>query len=123
MIYHHQFNVKNVTVYMCDIHEIKKHTQLKAILAFTIESLYNWFLIHHIYTIHAIVTKVDDVRTRNDFWSDLWILSCVHQYIAQAHLKTLLEMIHSSNQLFYGLWLMAFIYLALFCVVEKVIVL
>ena len=50
-------------------------------------------------------------------------LSCVHQYIAQAHLKTLLEMIHSSNQLFYGLWLMAFIYLALFCVVEKVTVL
>ena len=34
-----KFHVKNMTVYMCDIHEIKKHAQVKAMLDFTIESL------------------------------------------------------------------------------------
>ena len=48
---------------MGDIHEIKKNAQVKAILAFTIDHLQ--FLIHYMYTIYAIVVKLDDVRTRN----------------------------------------------------------
>ena len=47
-----------MTVYMCDIHEIKKHAQVKVILAFTTESLSSCFLIHYVVTL-------DDVRTRN----------------------------------------------------------
>ena len=52
-------------VYICDIHEIKIHAQVKVILAFEIDSIRNCFLIHYIYTIHAIVVKLDDARTRN----------------------------------------------------------
>ena len=33
-----KFYVNNMIVYICDIHEIKKHAQVKAILTFTIES-------------------------------------------------------------------------------------
>ena len=54
-----------MTVYMCDIHEIKKHAQVKVILAFTTESVSSCFLIRCIHTIHAIVVNLDDVRTRN----------------------------------------------------------
>ena len=54
-----------MTVYMCDIHEIKKHAQVKVILAFTTESVSSSFLIRYIHTIHAIVVNLDDVRTRN----------------------------------------------------------
>ena len=53
-----------MTVYLSDIHEIKKHAQVKAILAFTIKSVSSCFLIHYIDTIHAIVVKLD-VRARN----------------------------------------------------------
>ena len=53
-----------MTVYLSDIHEIKKHAQVKAILAFTIESVSSCFFIPYINTIHAIVVKLD-VRTRN----------------------------------------------------------
>ena len=54
-----------MTVYKCDIYEIKKHFQVKAILTFTIDSVRSCFLIHYIYTTHTIVVKLDDVRTRN----------------------------------------------------------
>ena len=53
-----------MTVYLSDIHEIKKHAQVKAILAFTIEYVSSCFFIHYINTIHAIVVKLD-VTTRN----------------------------------------------------------
>ena len=59
------FCVNNMAVYNCNIYEIKKHFQVKAIIAFTIESVSSCFLIHYIYTIHAIVVKLDDVRTRS----------------------------------------------------------
>ena len=84
-----------MTVYMCDIHEIKKHAQVKVILAFTTESVSSCFLIHYICTIHAIVVTLDDVRTRNS--NVLWILSYIHQYIAQACFKILFQMMHSSD--------------------------
>ena len=71
-----------MTVYMCDIYEIKKYAQVKAILAFTIESVSSCFLINYIFAIHAIVVKLDDVRKRNR--SVHWILSNTHQYIAQS---------------------------------------
>ena len=88
--------------FMWDIYEIKKHSQVKVILAFTIESVSSCFLIHYICTIHVIVVKVDDVRTRNIVF---WILPYVHQYFSQAHLKILLEMIHSSDRwLVYSDW-------------------
>ena len=35
-----RFIFKNSTVYICDFHEIKKHAQVKAMLAFTIENLW-----------------------------------------------------------------------------------
>ena len=35
-----RFILKNSTVYICDFHEIKKHAQVKAMLAFTIENLW-----------------------------------------------------------------------------------
>ena len=54
-----------MTVYTCDIYEIKEHSQVKVVLAFTIESVSSCFLIHFIYTIHVIVVNRDDVRTRN----------------------------------------------------------
>ena len=106
-----------MTVYMRDIHEIKKHAQVKMIFAFQIESVSRCFLIHYIYTVHAIVVKRDDVRTR--YRNVLCIVPYIHQYIAQACLKILLEMIHvidDSNH-------MAFICFALFCVASKMIVL
>ena len=46
------FRVNNVTVYKCDIYEIKKHSQVKAILAFMIESLSSSFVINYIYTMY-----------------------------------------------------------------------
>ena len=54
-----------MTVYIGDIHEIKKQAQMKAMLAFMIGSVSSCFLIHYIYTIQIIVIKLDDVRTRN----------------------------------------------------------
>ena len=96
--------------FMCDIYKIKKHSQIKVILAFTIESVSSCFLIHYIYTIHTTVVKVDDVRTRK--WNIFWILSYFHQYFAQGCLKILLEVIHSSDP-----WLVYFYILYLFCLV------
>ena len=65
-----------MTVYMCDIHGIKKHAQVKAMLAFTIEFVSSCFLIHYIYTIHAIVVKRNDIKTGSRNF--LWILSSIH---------------------------------------------
>ena len=39
-----------MTFFKCDTHDIKKHTQVKVILAFTIESVRSCFLIHYMYT-------------------------------------------------------------------------
>ena len=72
-----KFHVNNMTIYMCDIHEIKKYAQVKVVLTFMIESVRSCFLIHYTYTIHAIVVKNDDIRTRNP--NVLWILSCIYQ--------------------------------------------
>ena len=93
-----KFHVSNMTVYMSEIYEIKNYAQVKARLAFTIESVSSCFLINYIFAIHAIVVKLDDVRKRNR--SVRWILSYTHQYIAQVRLKILLEMIHSSDPWF-----------------------
>ena len=59
--YKRLFHINNMAVYMCDIYEIKRHSQVKAILAFTIKSVSSCFSIHYIYTTHAIVVKLDDV--------------------------------------------------------------
>ena len=64
---------------MCNIHKIKEHAQVKAILVFMVKSVSSCFLIDYIYTIHAIVVKN---------------FSYIHQYIDQAGLKMLIEMIH-----------------------------
>ena len=105
-----KFHVTNMTIYMCDIHEIKKHAQLKAIFPFTIEPANSCFLIHYIYTIYAIFVKLDDVRIKNK--NVIWILSHIHQYAAQARLKVLSQKKEKD--------LMTFLCFVLFCVVFKV---
>ena len=50
------FNVNSMTVYKCHIYEIKKYSQVKAILTFTFESA---------------SLKLDDVRTRNSCFACL----------------------------------------------------
>ena len=61
--------MNNMTVYKCDIYEIQKHTQVKAILlTFTIESSSSYFLIHSVYNTHALVAEFDYVRPRNKFF-------------------------------------------------------
>ena len=58
-----------MTVYKCDIYEIQKHTQVKAILlTFTIESSSSYFLIHSVYNTYALVAEFDYVRPRNKFF-------------------------------------------------------
>ena len=101
-----------MTVYMCDIYKIKKLSQVKAILAFMTESGSSWFLIHYIYTTHAIVIKLDDVRTRNR--NVLWNLPYVYQYYVQVRFKILFEMVHSSDQ-----WLVYSHSVYLFCLVLR----
>ena len=90
-----KFHVNNMAVYMGNILKIKKHAQVKAILALEIEFLSSCFLIHYMYTVHTIVVKLDDVRTRNR--NALLILSYIHQHIAQVRFKILLEIIPSSD--------------------------
>lgn len=46
----------------------KKHSQIKAIYTFEIESVSLWFLNHYIYITDAIVIKLHDARTRYVFW-------------------------------------------------------
>ena len=94
-ICHHQVSCKQ---YDClhVWHPWDQHAQVKAILAFIIESLSRcFFFVHYICTIHAIITKLDNVRTRNRNSLNSVICS---SYIAHARLKILLEMIHSHDR-------------------------
>ena len=77
-----KFYVNNMTVYKRAIYEIKKHSQVKVILVFTIESVSSFFLINYIYTTHGIVVKLDDVRTRNRSFG-CWTL-CSSPYVRYA---------------------------------------
>ena len=88
-----------MTVHMCDIYGIKKYSQVEPIIAFTIEPISSCFLIHYIYTVHAIVVKSDDVRPRNR--KVFWIFSYVHQYLVKLVwkycLKWFIQVINNSN--------------------------
>ena len=53
-----KFSNHNIAIYKCDICEIKKYSQVKAILAFTIESVSRYFLIYYIYTTHSIFVSL-----------------------------------------------------------------
>ena len=54
-----------MTVYKCSLCEIRKYSQLRGIVVFTIESVSGCFLICYINTTLAIVLKLMNVRTRN----------------------------------------------------------
>ena len=62
-----KFRVNNTTIYKCIIYEIKKHSQVKALLDFTIEPVSNSYFILYIYTIQVIVVKLDDGRASMSF--------------------------------------------------------
>ena len=64
-----------MTVYKYNICEIKKYSQVKLILAFTIDFVRSCSLIHYIYTIHTILLNLDDVRTKNRFFGCLILCS------------------------------------------------
>ena len=91
------FNINNMTVYISDIYEIKKYSQVKVILTFMTKSVSSCFLIHYICTTHAVIAvKLDNVRIKNR--NVIWILLYVDQNYAQARLKILLQMIYSSDR-------------------------
>ena len=73
-----KFRVNNTTIYKCIIYEIKKHSQVKALLDFTIEPVSNSYFILYIYTIQVIVVKLDDGRTSMCF--GCWTL-CSFYYV------------------------------------------
>ena len=58
-----------MTVYKCSLCEIRKYSQLRGIVVFTIESVSGCFLICYINTTLAIVLKLMNVRTRNQCFS------------------------------------------------------
>ena len=55
-----------------------QYAQVKAILAFTIESVSLCFFVHYIYNIDAIVAKLDDVRAKNRNSLNSVIFSSIH---------------------------------------------
>ena len=73
---HYQVPCKQYDSLQVRQHEIKKHSQAKLILAFTIDSVSSCFLTHYIYTTHMIVVKLDDIRTRNRCFVS-WTFFCL----------------------------------------------
>ena len=61
-----------MTVYKCSFYEIRKYSELRVIVVFTIESASGCFLICYINTTLAIVVKLKNVKTRNQCFA-YWI--------------------------------------------------
>ena len=61
-----------MTVYKWSFYEIRKYSQLRATIFFTIESVSGCFLVCYINTTFAIVVKLKNVRTRNQCFA-YWI--------------------------------------------------
>ena len=59
-------------------HAWDQHAQVKAILTFTIESASCCFFVHYICSVHAIIVKLDDVRTRNRNFLNSVTCSSIH---------------------------------------------
>ena len=85
-----------MTVYMCDIYVIKKHSQVKVILAFTVKSLSSCFFIHYIYNTHVIVVNLEYARTIKKF-CDCWNLCSFHYVRYPTH--TINICFHKENRL------------------------
>ena len=72
-----------MTVYTWSFFEIRKYSQLRAIIVFTIESVSGCFLICYINTTLAIVVKLKNVRTRNQCFA-YWIFY-LSDYVRFSH--------------------------------------
>ena len=72
-----------MTVYKCSFYEIRKYSQLRAIVVFMIESVSGCFLICYINTTLAIAAKLKNVRARNQcFAYSIFYLS---DYVTFSH--------------------------------------
>lgn len=72
-----------MTVYKWSFYEIRRYSQLRAIIVLTIESVSGYFLICYINTTLAIVVKLKNVRTRNQCFA-YWIFS-LSDYVCFSH--------------------------------------
>ena len=79
-----------MTVYKCNIYEIKKYSQLRVILVFKIELVSGCFFICYINTTNVIVVKLDDVRTRNKCFV-CWTFCLSHYVIPHWYYQNLLS--------------------------------
>ena len=108
-------------VNMCDIYKIKKHSQIKAIYLLLRPSLHAAVFRSIISIPHAIVVKLDDVRTRKrketSFEFRHVFINTLLWLVRKYYLKWFIHVIDDWSIL------IAFICFALLCVVRKVIVL